>query len=229
MDTPDTTVPVYPRVLPVGESAFTVEFGARVDPALNRRVHALDALLRRQDRPGILELVPSYRALLVLYDPGRVTAPELRAQLLALAQGGDLEAPAPEGRLIELPVRYGGEAGPDLDAVAAHTGLTPEEVIRLHSRPVYTVAMLGFAPGFAYLLGLPERLSTPRLSTPRLQVAPGSVGIAGSQTGVYALNTPGGWQIIGRTDLRLFDPVADPPFRIEAGDCVRFVAHSADA
>jgi KipI family sensor histidine kinase inhibitor len=129
----------------------------------------------------------------------------------------------PEGHLVEIPVRYGGTYGPDLVDVAAHSGLSIEAVIELHVQPVYTVAMLGFAPGFAYLLGLPETLATPRLATPRLRVPPGSVGIADAQTGVYALKTPGGWRIIGRTDLALFDPARESPFTLQAGDRVRFI------
>jgi KipI family sensor histidine kinase inhibitor len=129
----------------------------------------------------------------------------------------------PEGRLVELPVRYGGEFGPDLEGVADHCELTAADVVCLHTAPVYRVAMLGFAPGFAYLFGLDARLAAPRLATPRLKVEPGSVGIAGSQTGVYALSTPGGWRIIGRTMLALFDPRRDEPFMLNAGDRVKFV------
>ncbi len=212
---------VYPRILPVGEAAFTVEFGDTVDEALNRRVHAFDAALQAQSVPGIVETVPTYRSLLVMYDPQVSQADAMRAALIdALDALAATDLPA--GRLVEIPVRYGGEAGPDLADVAAHCGMTEAAVIGLHAQPVYTVAMLGFAPGFAYLLGLPEALATPRLATPRLRVSPGSVGIAGAQTGVYALSTPGGWRIIGRTALTLFDAVRAEPFALHAGDRVRF-------
>ncbi|MGC9395329.1 MAG: 5-oxoprolinase subunit PxpB [Anaerolineae bacterium] len=213
----------YPRILPVGETAFTVEFGDAVDAALNRRVHAFDAALRARPVPGLVETVPTYRSLLVIYDPQVRRAEAMRVALTdaldALAATADL----PEGRLVEIPVRYGGKWGPDLADVAAHCGMSAQAVIDLHAQPVYTVAMLGFAPGFAYLLGLPEALATPRLATPRLRVPPGSVGIAGAQTGVYALATPGGWRIIGRTDLTLFDPAREAPFALQAGDRVRFI------
>jgi inhibitor of KinA len=222
----------YPRVVPVGESAFTVEFGDTVDLSLNQHVHDLDAALREHPIPGILETVPTYRALLVLYKPTFNNTARIRKALLARARtvapaeraaGHEDEA----GRLVEIPVHYGGEAGPDLADVAAHCDLTPEEVIRRHTTPTYQVAMLGFAPGFAYLVGLPPSLATPRLATPRRRVAPGSVGIAGEQTGIYALATPGGWRIIGRTTLTLFDPDREEPFSLKAGDRVRFVVAKA--
>ncbi len=212
----------YPRILPVGETAFTVEFGDAVDAALNRQVHALDAALHARPAPGLVETVPTYRSLLVMYDPQVSRADTMRAiltEMLATLATAD----APEGRLVEIPVHYGGEWGPDLADVAAHCGMSETAVIELHVQPVYTVAMLGFAPGFAYLLGLPETLATPRLATPRLRVPAGSVGIAGAQTGVYALSTPGGWRIIGRTEVVLFDPACETPFVLQAGDRVRFV------
>jgi inhibitor of KinA len=216
------SIEVYPRILPVGETAFTVEFGDAVDATLNRQVHALDAALRARSVPGLVETVPTYRSLLVAYDPQVSRADAMRVTLTE-ALAAMVTVDAPEGRLVEIPVHYGGVWGPDLADVATHCGMTKQAVIELHAQPVYTVAMLGFAPGFAYLLGLPETLATPRLTTPRLRVPPGSVGIAGAQTGVYALETPGGWRIVGRTDLALFDPARETPFALQAGDRVRFV------
>jgi inhibitor of KinA len=213
----------FPRILSVGEAALTVEFGERLDESVNRQVRALDAALAAQPFPGLLETVPTYRALLVKYDPLATSDGAVRLALHAALESLRVESSAPE-RLVEIPVRYGGEYGPDLEAVAAHCGLTAADVIRLHAEPVYTVAMLGFAPGFAYLFGLDARLATPRLTTPRVRVEPGSVGIAGPQTGVYALATPGGWCVIGRTTMTLFDPGRAEPFTLRAGDRVRFVA-----
>ncbi len=213
---------VYPRILVVGEGSFSVELGDTLDAALNARVHALDALLRAAAPAGLVETVPTYRSLLVMYDPTQDGA-ALEATINALLARLDEAARLPQGRLIEVPVCYEGEAGPDLEDVARHCGMTPEEVIRRHSGVTYQVAMRGLAPGFTYLLGLPSELATPRLSTPRTRVAAGSVGIAGAQTGLYALPTPGGWRIIGRTVLRLFDVQRDEPFLIHAGDRVRFV------
>ncbi len=211
---------VYPRILPVGEAAFTVEFGDAVDPALLAQVQALDAALAARQPGGLLETTPTYRALLVQCAPA--AADTIYAAIESALVSLDVNA-LPPGRLVEIPVRYGGDAGPDLEAVARHCGLTIAEVITLHTAPMYQVAMLGFAPGFAYLLGLDARLNTPRLATPRARVPAGSVGIAGAQTGVYALPTPGGWQLIGRTGLPLFDPARAEPFTLRAGDRVRFV------
>ena len=132
-------------------------------------------------------------------------------------------ATPPPGRLIQVPVRYGGEYGPDLDDVARHAGLTADDVVRLHTGAEYAVYMVGFSPGFPYLAGLPERLAMPRLDSPRQAVPIGSVGIGGRQTGIYPVETPGGWRIIGRTSLRLFTPDADPPTLFQLGDRVRFV------
>ena len=201
----------------------SIEFGDRVDTNLNRRVHALDALLEDASLAGVVERVPTYRSLLVIFDPLKTDSVALQTELLRLA-GGDLtQRPFTARRLIRIPVRYGGSDGPDLDDVAVHCGLSPADVVAQHAAVTYQVAMLGFAPGFTYLLGLPPALATPRLATPRLRVPPGSVGIAGNQTGIYALSTPGGWRIIGRTPLQLFDPDREEPFLVEAGDRVRFV------
>ena len=213
----------YPRILPVGEAAFTVEFGARVAAELVAQVQALDQRLRAAPLPGLIETVPTYRSLLVRYQPTVSAASTMRAWLQAQLELAT-ETQAETGRLVSIPVRYGGEFGPDLEDVAEHCSLSPREVIKRHSAVRYRVAMLGFAPGFAYLLGLDPTLETPRLTTPRTGVPPGSVGIAGLQTGVYALETPGGWQIIGRTSSRLFDPEREEPFSLQAGDWVRFVA-----
>ncbi len=218
----------YPRVIPVGETAFTVEYGNIVDATLNAKVHALDIYLQAYPLEGITETVPSYRSLLVMYDPARVNTFELQKVLLKAAKENAGEITnlrnVPENHIIEIPVRYGDEWGPDIADVASHNNLSIETVIHTHTEPTYQVAMLGFAPGFTYLLGLPPELHTPRLPTPRVHVPPGSVGIAGSQTGLYALDTPGGWRIIGRTTLTLFDPESDPPFLLSAGDRIRFTA-----
>lgn len=219
---------VYPRILAVGEAAFTVEFGDAVDAELNHRVHDFDATLQSHPVPGLIERVPTYRSLLVTFDLLSVDAGHVESELRdRLAESFVAVSSAdPElepGRIFEIPVRYGGEFGPDLLDVAIHCALDPLEVVRQHTAPIYQVAMLGFAPGFTYLLNLPETLVTPRLATPRLRVPAGSVGIAGGQTGIYALSTPGGWRVIGRTDLSLFDASSDQPFLVRAGDSVRFM------
>jgi KipI family sensor histidine kinase inhibitor len=212
----------FPRILPVGDRAVTVELGDTIDLALNARVHALDASLERIPLPGIVETVPTYRALLVLYEPKVIPFAVLAARLLERAATAGESPPA--GRLLEVPTCYGGEAGPDLPEVARASGLSEAEVVSLHTSTEYTAFMLGFRPGFAYLGLLPEALARPRRATPRVRVAAGSVAIAGRQTGIYPSTSPGGWHLIGRTSLRLFDPTADSPARIAAGDRVRFVS-----
>jgi KipI family sensor histidine kinase inhibitor len=212
----------YPRVLPVGDSALTVELGDAIDPAINARVRTLDRALQSLPLEKVSETVPTYRSLLVLYDPRGATFGEIRDAILtraAEASAGD-EAP---GVLRLVPTRYGGDEGPDLTAVARQAGLSEAEVISLHGEREYTAYMLGFTPGFAYLGEVPQALSMPRRATPRVRVPAGSVALSGSQTGIYPSASPGGWNVIGRTSLRLFDPRLDPPALILPGDRVRFV------
>ncbi len=216
-----------PRFLPAGDAGLVVELGDAIDPEVNRRVHALAQTLQASAVAGLGEAVPTYRSVLLHYDPLQLSWTEvLDLARAALQRCG--EGPPPAARLVEIPTVYGGEFGPDIAAVAALHGLSVEEVIQLHSGADYTVYMIGFTPGFPYLGGLPEELATPRLATPRLVVPAGSVGIAGNQTGVYPLATPGGWQLIGRTPAVLFDPARVPPALLQPGDRVRFVPISAD-
>jgi inhibitor of KinA len=212
----------FPRILPVGDAALVVEFGDEIHPDIHRRVLALDHALAADPFPGLRETVPTYRSLLVYYDPRQLSWDEAR-RLVANALARSTDTPMPEPREVEIPVVYGGEFGPDIGFVAAHTGLSEEEVVRLHTSVTYTVYMLGFAPGFVYLGGLPEALATPRLPTPRPSVPAGSVGIAGLQTGIYGLSTPGGWRLIGRTPLTMLDLNRQPPTLLQPGDRVRFV------
>jgi KipI family sensor histidine kinase inhibitor len=212
----------FPRILPVGDAALVVEFGDEIHPDIHRRVLALDHALAADPFPGLRETVPTYRSLLVYYDPRQLSWDEAR-RLVANALARSTDTPMPEPREVEIPVVYGGEFGPDIGFVAAHTGLSEEEVVRLHTSVTYTVYMLGFAPGFVYLGGLPEALATPRLPTPRPSVPAGSVGIAGLQTGIYGLSTPGGWRLIGRTLLTMLDLNRQPPTLLQPGDRVRFV------
>lgn len=213
----------FPRLLPAGDSCLFVEFGDGVDLAVNGKVQALRRLLLQDPRPGIVELVPTYRSLAVYFDPFAVDASSLSTVLAALA-GRAAEAPFVPGKTWRVPVCYGGECGPDLEAVSAHTGLTPAEVIERHTSRDLACLMLGFTPGFPYLGGMDPALQTPRLDRPRLSVAAGSVGIAAAQTGIYPVASPGGWRIIGRTPRVLFDPRRDPPHWINPGDLVRFFA-----
>jgi KipI family sensor histidine kinase inhibitor len=210
-----------PRVLPVGDAAATVELGDRLDPETNARVHALDRVLAARPFEGFRESVPAHRSLLVLFDPAAVRFAAVAADLLARASLAEAR-PVP-GRLHELPTVYGGEAGPDLAPLARERGLGERDLARLHASADLTAFMLGFMPGFAYLGLLPDALECARRATPRVRVPAGSVGIAGRQTGVYPVASPGGWQLVGRTSRRLFDPFRESPALLAPGDRVRFV------
>ena len=211
-----------PMFLPAGDRAFAVELGDAIDPEVNRRVHSLLRAVEGSELSGVVDLVPTYRSLLVEYDPLQASVDDLQRRLLELER--DLDASAlPGSKVVHLPTLYGYEYGPDLEDVARHAGLTVDEVVRIHSGTDYLVYMMGFTPGFPYLGGMSESLATPRLDTPRPSIAAGSVGIAGSQTGVYPVESPGGWRLIGRTPVSLFDPQSQPPCPLGPGDYVRFV------
>jgi KipI family sensor histidine kinase inhibitor len=210
------------RFLPVGDTAFSVEFGLRIDPALNALVHRTAALIAKDPPAGVTETVPSFRSLLVHYDPRVARAAAIQEILRSLDLGEASEAEAPR-RVWQLPVLYGGEAGPDLAEAAAACNLTPDEVVAIHAGTVYRVYVQGFLPGFAYLGDLDPRLDLPRLARPRLRVPPGSVAIALRMTGVYPVESPGGWRLIGHTPVRFFDPGRQPPTLFTPGDGVRFV------
>jgi KipI family sensor histidine kinase inhibitor len=217
----------FPRYLPAGDEGLVIEFGDTIDPEINRRVRDLCLALDAAAVPGIVDLVPTYRSLLVTYDPLRLPPDDLR-RAVEQVQAGLAAAPAPEPRVLDVPTAYGGDLGPDLAFVASHNGLTEEEVVRIHSGTNYLVYMMGFSPGFPYLGGMSKRIATPRLATPRTAIPAGSVGIAQTQTGIYPVQSPGGWQLIGRTPIRLFDPARQPPVLIEAGDYIRFVPIGRD-
>ena len=217
-----------PALLPCGDQALVVEFGDAISPEINRRVHDLAHAIETAGVRGVYDLVPTYRSLLVYYNPVRTSWPELEDSLRSLlTDTGDRVTSTP--RVVLLPTLYGGEYGPDLEFVAENAGLTTDEVVEIHSGSDYLVYMMGFSPGFPYLGGLAERLATPRLATPRLEIPAGSVGIAESQTGVYPVASPGGWQLIGRTPLRLFDETAEQPALLRAGDYIRFVPLETEA
>lgn len=210
------------RMLKAGDRALVVEFGDSIDEGINRRVHALTRALDTRHLAGIDDLVPTYRSVLIYYDPRVLEREELERHLMALADHTGRDEPLPS-RVVEIPTCYGGDCGPDLPFVAEHTKLSVDEVIRIHAGTDYLVYMMGFTAGFPYLGGLSPRIAAPRLETPRTRVPAGSVGIAQQQTGIYPSDSPGGWRIIGRTPVRLFDPHREPPVVIEAGDYVRFV------
>ena len=213
----------YPRILPAGDAALTVEFGAIIDPEINDLVLAFAGQLESLKLPGIIEVVPTYCSATVYVDPLCVDLEPLAERLKALAQGAS-RRPARPGRMVEIPVVYGDEFGPDLPDVASYARRSIEETIALHCSADYRCYMLGFSPGFPYLGQVPDTIAMPRLAEPRATVPAGSVGIAGSQTGIYPQESPGGWRVIGRTPLRLYDPARPRPFLIEPGDRVQFRA-----
>ena len=210
-----------PAFLPSGDSAIVIEFGATIDPEVNALVHRMTDAIERAQLDGVIELVPTYRSLMLHYDPSLTRPDTLRQEILSLDTNASGEAN--DQRLVEIPTLYGGEYGPDIGFVAENAGMSESAVIEIHSGADYLVYAMGFSPGFPYLGGLDPRLNTPRLNTPRTLIPGGSVGIAETQTGAYPVASPGGWQLIGRTPLKLFDPESDPPTAINAGDRVRFV------
>jgi len=210
------------RYLPFGDSALLIEFGDAISLEVNRKVIALSEVIEKAEIRGVEELVPTYRSLLVRYNPLKMTYEQLVFRIKDLEKALKEVSPEIKGRKITIPVAYGGEFGPDLGCVAQYHGLTEEQVVKLHSEREYRVYMVGFVAGFPYLGEVPDEIATPRLETPRLKVPAGSVGIAEKQTGIYPCEAPGGWRIIGRTPLKLFDHLQQPPALLKAGDTVKF-------
>ena len=217
------TIYPEPRVLPCGDCAVAVELGDEISREVNARVLALDYLLREAAPAWLVETVPSFRSLLVYYDPLAVDPGPLAAALTTLAGRARADA-LPPARTVELPCCYGGACGFELDEAAERLGLPPDEVVRWHAGAVYAVDFIGFTPGLPYLSGMPERLFIPRLETPRVKTPPGSVSIGGMQCCIYSVESPGGFWVLGRTPVPLYDPAAADPILLRAGDRVRFRA-----
>ena len=220
-----------PRFLPCGDQALSVELGDDINREVNARVLALEYLIQQRRLGGVTETVPSYRSLLVYYDPLTVGWDQLTRSLHALWRDAQPEI-LPPARTVEMPCCYEGELGFELEAAAAKLGLAPDEVVQLHSGADYYVYFVGFTPGLPYMTGMPERIFIPRLEQPRLKTPPGSVSIGGIQCCIYSVESPGGFWVLGRTPLRLYDPTAADPILLRAGDHVRFTAvgrHEYDA
>ena len=213
----------YPVCL-CGDCAVNLQIGNEISEQVNREVVNALAAIRRADISGVCELVPTYTSICIHYDPAVLSYEALRNALKLVKADPVEEKSDQEERVVEIPVCYGGEYGPDLEFVAEHNGLTAEEVVRRHSNGQYLVYMLGFLPGFAYMGGMDKTIACPRLISPRTKIPAGSVGIAGAQTGIYPLSSPGGWQLIGRTPLKMFAIDGEQTtFALSAGDRVRFV------
>ncbi len=209
------------RYLPNGDRMVLVEFPDEISLQVNAQVHSLARALEKAELAGVVESIPAYRSLGVIYDPGRISFSELVDALAQMDPGREPTQRLPL-RVVEIPVAYGGEMGPDLDFVAHYHSLSTEKIVRIHSSVEYQVYFLGFTPGFPYLGGMPPQIATPRMTEPRSRVPAGSVAIGGQQTGVYPIESPGGWRIIGRTPRRLFDRNRENPFLLSPGDGVRF-------
>jgi KipI family sensor histidine kinase inhibitor len=211
-----------PKIVPLGDSALLVQLGDEIDITTNQRVHTLAALINKSHFEGVIETVPAYATLLVHYDPlilsCRQIENHLREKVAQIYDSG-----SGKRKRVEVPVRYGGEYGVDLESVARRCRLQVEDIIRIHSERIYTVFMMGFTPGFPYMGKLDDAIVVPRLETPRTRVPAGTVAIAGSQTGIYPIDSPGGWQLIGWTPLRLFNLESEFPFLFSPGDEVRFI------
>jgi len=209
------------RIVPAGESALIVEFEARIDPEINARAIACAEAIQAAGLAGVRDVVPTYRSVAVYFDPLRTDGDRLQ-QRLAREAAQPFRPSTAAREPVLIPVCYGGEFGPDLAGVATFAGMAEADVVRAHADATYRVFMLGFVPGFAYLGIVDQRIAMPRHATPRVRVPAGSVGVAGVQTGVYPAETPGGWQLIGRTPVKPFDASREDPFLMKAGDAVRF-------
>jgi len=211
------------RIVAAGDSVLVVELEERIDPVVNARAIAIAEAVQAKHLAGVLDVVPTYRSVAVYFDPLRTDYDALQAMLEQEAAGASPDASSGQEPL-RIPVCYGGNLGPDLPGVAAFASMSVDEVVRLHCERTYRVFMLGFVAGFAYMGIVDERIAAPRLSTPRVRVPSGSVGIAGVQTGIYPAETPGGWNIIGRTPVKPFDAARADPFLLKPGDAVQFYA-----
>ena len=215
------------KILTAGDASLLVEFGKEINPDINRKIAATVQLMREQHIEGVVDVIPSFCALLINYDPRVIGYEEIKSRIKDLLRI-EIKAGEERKKVFEIPVCYGGEFGPDIATIAEHAGLSEQEVIELHSSRDYLIYMLGFLPGFCYLGGLDERIFTPRLASPRLKIDAGSVGIGGSQTGIYPLDSPGGWQLMGKTPVKTYDPDREVPILFEAGNYIRFVPVSEE-
>ncbi|ART78424.1 allophanate hydrolase [Sutcliffiella horikoshii] len=208
---------------PLGDTGIKVLFGSDISEGTNQEIRLFADQLKKLKLDGVIEWVPAYTTLTIFYQPDKIIYKDLCKKLEDIQKRLQKEDLSSNSTVYEIPVLYGGELGPDLSEVASHNGCTDDEVISIHSAKPYLIYMMGFVPGFPYLGGMPKEIATPRRENPRAKIEAGSVGIAGEQTGVYPLETPGGWQIIGRTPVKLYDPDNGEPILLSAGSYIRFV------
>lgn len=215
------------KFMPSGDRAMVVEFGNAIDTRINDQVHTLARRIEEEQIPGIVELVPTFRSLMVYYDPFLTSYAKLKA---VLENSGEIGAGSAKEkkRILKIPCCYGARFGQDLADMEAYTGLDRDEIIAIHSSVDYKIYMMGFLPGFVYLGGLDKRIEIPRLKTPRVKIQPGAVGIAGNQTGVYPLASPGGWRLMGGTPVDFYDPDREEPILCKAGEFIRFIPITID-
>lgn len=215
------------RYLTAGDRALVIEFGNEISEEINAKVRSMTIAIEKENIDGIIEITPTYRSLTVHYNPLKISYYCLLDHFKSLENRlGKINIPLPE--IIEIPIFYGGETGPDIFSVAEHNSISTNEVIDIHSSKEYLVYMLGFTPGFPYLGGMDEKIATPRLENPRTKIQKGSVGIAGSQTGIYPADSPGGWQIIGKTPVNLYDAYRDIPILLNSGNYIKFIPISQE-
>ena len=210
------------RIVPEGDSSLLIQFEQVISPSVNQRIAAAAKLIKAQQISGITDMIPTYCSLLINYNPLVISYDALYKRVESIVRM-ESHQEAGQKKIWEIPVLYGGTYGPDLSTIAEHAGLSEEEVIKIHSGTDYLIYMLGFLPGFTYLGGLDEKIHTPRLASPRVRIPAGSVGIGGSQTGIYPMDSPGGWQLMGMTPVKTYDPARETPILVEAGDYIRFV------
>ncbi len=214
---------LYPKTTSylMGDRGLLLEFGDEINREINEKVRRMALAIQAEAMEGMIETVPTYRSLLIIYNPMILSIEGLKERLNRIEEGLQ-QTPLPEPKLTRIPVVYGGINGPDLEEVAKYLQISPEEVIRLHCSKPYLIYMIGFMPGYPYMGELPQGLVVPRLKTPRLIVPKGSVAIAQRQTGIYSMESPGGWQLLGRTPVEMFDPEKNPPALLQMGDFVQF-------
>jgi inhibitor of KinA len=210
------------KYLNAGDRALVIEFGDEIEEKINSKIRSLTLAMERENIKGIIETIPTYRSLMIIYEPMIIELQELTDKAKSIMVKMD-EMKIPDARVIEIPTLYGGEYGPDIEFVAQHNKISQEEVIKIHTSKEYLIYMIGFTPGFPYLGGMNDEIATPRLQNPRSKIPVGSVGIAGEQTGIYPIESPGGWQLIGRTPVKLYDPYRKEPVLLNAGDFIKFI------